>query len=271
MNGCSRYEHVFTQGRPADFVGATGEVPMTLLRRCLLCAPLALLSVTGFAGGGPPEPAPVPAPTAAPAAPKPAAPAVSTVPPTVVTELLDAVQAKYAPISILRGSIVQTTGSPIYGTQVQKGTVVLERPGKMRWEFEDGRKYVSDGSTMWIYTPADKQVIRIKDFGAQAATADAVLQSMHKLRELFEVTVVSSNPKVGHELLLAPKAGQDTQFKTLGLKLDPKLVFDEVRITDPFDTVTVMDFTSVELGGAIAPGVFTFQIPEGVQVIDAGS
>jgi outer membrane lipoprotein-sorting protein len=242
---------------------------MTLLRRCLLCATLALVSGTGFAGGGPPEPAPAPAPAAAP---KPAAPpVVSTVPPAAVTKLLDAIQAKYGPVSVLRGSITQTTGSPVYGTQVQKGTVVLQRPGKMRWEFEDKREYVSDGSTMWIYTPADKQVIRIKDFGAQAATADAVLQSMHKLRELFDVTVISSDPKIGHELLLAPKAGQDAQFKTLGLKLDPKLVFDEVRITDPFDTVTVMDFTSVELGGAVAPGVFTFQIPEGVQVIDAGS
>lgn len=231
---------------------------MMLLRRCLLCATLALVSGTGFAAA---PVAPVP----------PVAPKAAAVPPATVTKLLDQIQAKYAPVSILRGTLIQTTNSPIYGKQDQKGTVVLERPGKMRWEFEDKRQYVSDGSTMWIYTPDDKQVIRIRDFGAQAATADAVLQSMHKLRELFDVTVVSSDPKLGHELLLAPKAGQDAQFKALALKLDANLMFDEVRITDPFDTVTVMDFTSVELGGAVAPDVFTFQIPEGVQVIDAGS
>jgi outer membrane lipoprotein carrier protein len=187
-----------------------------------------------------------------------------------ISKLLDQVQAKYAPISTLRGSFTQKTGSPIYGEVVVKGTVALERPGKMRWEFADGRKFVSDGSTMWIYNPDDKQVIRIKDFGAQAATADAVLQSMHKLRELFDVTVVSTSA-TGHELALAPKAGQDAQFKKLGLKLDSKLMFDEVRITDPFDTVTTIDFETIEAGGAVSPDVFTFQIPEGVQVIDAGS
>lgn len=237
---------------------------MTVLARCFLCATLAFASGAGLAAPpAPAKPATVPAGAAV-------APAAA-VPPAAVTKLLDQIQARYAPVSVLRGTIVQTTGSPIYGQQVQKGTVVIERPGKMRWEFEDGRRYVSDGATMWIYTPADKQVIRIRNFGAQAATADAVLQSMHKLRELFDVTVVSSDPKVGHELSLAPKPGQDAQFKKLGLKLDPQLAFDEIRITDPFDTVTVMDFTSVELGGTVAPDVFTFQIPEGVQVIDAGS
>lgn len=247
---------------------------MTFLARGLLCSTLILASLPGLAAAPAPAPKPVPAAPAAPAAPapKPApAPTPTTLAPAAVTKLLDQIQARYAPVSVLRGTIVQTTGSPVYGQQVQKGTMVIERPGKMRWAFEDGREYVSDGATMWIYNPADKQVIRIRDFAAQAATADAVLQSMHKLRELFEVTVVSSDPKLGHELLLAPKPGQDAQFKKLGLKLDPQLVFDEIRITDPFDTVTVMDFTSVELGGTVPADVFTFRIPEGVQVIDAGS
>ncbi|MEQ1505357.1 MAG: outer membrane lipoprotein carrier protein LolA [Myxococcota bacterium] len=187
------------------------------------------------------------------------------------SDLLDRIQAKYATVSVLRGTFVQKSGSALYGEDEQSGTVVLERPGKMRWEFADGRRYVSDGSTMWIYTPADKQVIRIKGFDAQAATADAVLQSLHQLKTLFDVTIVSTDPKAGHELSLLPKTADDAQFKKLVLKLDAALLIDVVQIVDLFDTVTTIDFRSVELGGAVAPDVFTFQVPDGVQVIDAGS
>ena len=78
----------------------------------------------------------------------------------------------------------------------------------------------------------------------------------------------------GEALVSAANGRVTPQARTVfgaALKLDPKLVLDEVRITDPFDTVTVLDFDALELGGTAPPDVFTFRVPEGVQVIDAGS
>jgi outer membrane lipoprotein carrier protein len=183
--------------------------------------------------------------------------------------LLAQLTRKYAPAEVLRGTFVQTTGSP-YGDQTQSGTVVLKRPGRMRWEFAgDGKQFVSDGSTLWIYTPADKQVIRVQGFGSQAATADAVLQSMDKLGQLYQVAL-GVNTSQSHELILTPKPGEDAQFSKLVLKLDAQLVIDEVVITDPFSTVTRLDFQTLEVGGAVKDDVFTFRVPAGVQVVDAG-
>ncbi|MEZ4235978.1 MAG: outer membrane lipoprotein carrier protein LolA [Myxococcota bacterium] len=140
----------------------------------------------------------------------------------------------------------------------------------MRWDFDDGRRYVSDGKTLWIYNPAEKQVLKLRNFGEQAATANAVLESMHRLKELFDVQVVSSDPKVGHTLSLTAKAGEEQQFKQLYLDLTPSLDLAKVRLTDAFDAVTTLTFTELTLGGTVQPDVFTFVVPDGVEVIDSG-
>lgn len=183
--------------------------------------------------------------------------------------LLDKIGAKYAPVDVLSASFVQITKSA-YGEEKVEGTVLLKRPGQMRWNFADGRQFVSDGSTLWIYTPAEKRVQRIPNFGEQAASADAVLQSMHKLREMFEVSLVSSDPKAGHVLDLTPKQGQETQFQKLQLTLDKDLLMDKVTITDALGTQTVLDFEGLKLGGKVQPSDFQFQVPPGVTVENLG-
>lgn len=220
--------------------------------RALLCLMTTVGFVASAAEAAPPAPATAPAAAAA------------------ENALLDRIQAKYAPVGVLRAKFVQTVGSTLYGEDRQEGTLVLERPGKMRWEFGDGRKFVCDGQTMWIYNPADKQVLKLRNVGEQAATANAVLQSMHRLKELFDVAVVSSDPKVGHTLSLTAKAGQEQQFEKLELVLDRELRMSEVKLTDAFGARTTMTFTDVVLGGTVPPDVFTFVVPDGVEVIDSG-
>jgi outer membrane lipoprotein carrier protein len=196
-------------------------------------------------------------------------PALGAEPTPETQAVLGQLTKKYGPADVIRGSFVQTTASP-YGDQVQKGTVVLKRPGKIRWESPGGKAFVCDGSTLWIYDPAEKQVLRIKDFGQQAASAYAVLQSMDKLGEMFEVKLAGGDAAAGWDLALTPKDGE-AQFKKVVVELDSKLLLDVVKITDPFDVVTTIDFTDVQLGGTVADEVFTFQVPAGVQVVDAGS
>jgi outer membrane lipoprotein carrier protein len=184
--------------------------------------------------------------------------------------VLTQLSAKYTGVDVVKGTFTQTTAS-VYGDQVQKGTVVLKRPGRIRWESQpDGKQFVCDGSTLWIYDPAEKQVMRIRGFGDQAASIFAVLGSMDKLGDMFEVRVAGGDAANGWDLALTPKAGQDAQFKKAMVELDPKLQLDVVRITDPFDVVTTIDFADVTLGGAVADDVFTFRVPAGVQVVDAG-
>ncbi|HHO53355.1 MAG TPA: outer membrane lipoprotein carrier protein LolA [Deltaproteobacteria bacterium] len=187
-----------------------------------------------------------------------------------VAEIVDRVQQRYADVEVLQASFVQVTKSPYYGEEEQRGTVVMQRPSKMRWLFDDsGKQFVTDGDTMWIYTPAAKQVLRFRDFSAQSSTANSLLQSLHKVGDLFEVELLASEIEGGHTLSMVPKdAIAKTQVKSLVLSLDSALLMQELVITDPSDSVTDMTFSGVKLGGEVPEDTFRFEIPEGVEVID---
>lgn len=187
-----------------------------------------------------------------------------------VSGVVDRVQDRYADVEVMQASFVQVTKSPYYGEERQQGTVVLQRPSKMRWLFDDsGKQFVTDGDTMWIYTPAAKQVLRFKDFSAQSDTANSLLQSLHKVGELFEVELLASELEGGHTLSMVPKdATAKTQVKSLVLHLDSTLLMQKLVITDPSDSVTDMTFSGVQLGGTVPEGTFRFEIPDGVEVID---
>jgi outer membrane lipoprotein carrier protein len=184
-------------------------------------------------------------------------------------DVIAKVEAKYGPVTALKASFTQITRSEALGDQQQSGRLAVERPSKMRWDFAGyGRQFITDGSTMWIYNPADKQVLRYSDFSTAAATADALLQSLDKLSELFDVELRGTEP--GPVLGLRPK-GEQSQVKELQLSLTAELLVSKVQIVDGFGGITELAFENVELPDDIPDEQFTFTVPEGVEVVDAGS
>jgi chaperone LolA len=197
---------------------------------------------------------PTPSTSAAPAAP-------------ATADVVRAVETKYRDVDSLRARFVQVVHSDIYGDERQTGTMVLSRPDRLRWSFDESHKlFVSDGTALWIYTPADKQAMKMPSPKSQGASADLLL-SLDKLTERFVVSVVQTSELAGHVLSLAPK-GSDELFKELRLTLDPKLVVTNLRVVDPMGTVTDLQFSDVVLSGEPVPdSEFKFTPPPGVDVV----
>jgi len=181
--------------------------------------------------------------------------------------VLDRLAERYANVPTLEASFVQTSRSPLYGEEIQKGTVALERPNKMRWEFEGDRSFITDGATLWIWSPRDKQVMRVEAVADELTAGLQVLQSLHRVRELFAVTVVSTDATAGTVLSLAPKPGDPVLFQKLLLTLDPALNLKQVDMTDAQDMQTSLVFSGVVLGKDLPDDLFTFVVPEGVEVV----
>jgi len=205
-------------------------------------------------------------PTLATAAPGAAPPAESS---AAVPAVVKKVEAKYAGVKGMKARFTQTVRNPAYGDEVQKGEVTLARPAKMHWNFSgDGKQFVTDGKTMWIYNPGHKQVIKYADVSAQAGSAQSLLVSLDRIGELF--TVTERPDDAGHTLQLVPRAG-DAQYKNVVLHLTPELTVEKVVITDNFDTVTELVFHDITLDPKVPDDLFVFRVPKGVEVIDAGS
>jgi len=75
-------------------------------------------------------------------------------------EIVARLQQKYEQIESFRAHFEQTFRSRGI-TQVEKGVVMMKRPGRMFWEYQDPapKYFVADGKKTYFYVPAEKQVL----------------------------------------------------------------------------------------------------------------
>lgn len=179
--------------------------------------------------------------------------------------LVDAVEKKYSGVDTIRAEFTQAKADT-FGKVTQDGDLVLQRPTRMRWRFTSGdeSEFVTDGGTLWIYTKADNQVLRMRDTAQATSTANTFLTSLDSLDELFTIKLVDRSD--GPVLDLVPR--EQGMYKRIRLSLDKDLVLRGVVFTDAYDNVTDLSFRDVELNSKVDPSVFTFEVPEGATVID---
>jgi outer membrane lipoprotein carrier protein len=189
-----------------------------------------------------------------------------------VQEILSAVEGVYGGVEALQADFVQVSRSAALGDeQRQKGRVVVKRPRKMRWEFTapDKKLFLTDGATMWIWSPSDNQVIVYKDFSSNGSDVTGLLSDLNKLNELFTVELVADEGgDRAYVLDLTPKGEGAGNFKQLRISFTKrKLLVERVLLTDQFDNVTDLTFTAVRLDAKVEEDSFVFQIPAGAEVI----
>jgi len=189
-----------------------------------------------------------------------------------VDEIVKAVEGVYGDVEALQADFIQVSTSAALGDeQRQKGRVVVRRPRMMRWEFTspDKKLFMTDGATMWIWSPADNQVIVYKDFSASGSDVTGLLSDLNKLNELFEVALMADESGDDSYVLdLTPKSADAGNFKQLRISFTKrKLLVNRVLLTDQFDNVTDLSFSQVKLDAKVDDDSFVFQIPSGAEVI----
>ncbi len=189
-----------------------------------------------------------------------------------VQQVVDGVESTYKGVNALKADFTQVARSAAMGDgQAQQGVVMLARPRKMRWDFNvpDDKLFVTDGSTMWVHTPADKQVFISDDLGGGGAGGpDELLQNLDKLDELFSVSIIPGAPAGSVRLELLPK--KQAQFKKLQLLLAlDGYTLQQLVVVDTFDNATELSFSNIQVNPTLADSVFTFQVPAGTEVIRA--
>jgi len=192
-----------------------------------------------------------------------------------VDAAIDAIQKRYESISDFRAEFVQTarsvalSGAGGSGVNVSRGTAVFAKPGKMRWSYEEPEPslVVSDGKTLWLYDPARAEVQRTSVIdGYLSGAGIQFLLGKGDIRRDFRVTAVACAEGAG-ELELVPRT--DASYEKLRVLAD--LASGELRRTTIFDllgNVTEVEFDDIRANQHPADGVFRFEPPDGVEVID---
>jgi len=185
-----------------------------------------------------------------------------------VETVIEGIESTYGNISSLQASFVQINRSAAMGETMQKGKLSLERPRKMRWAFTKppGKLFVTDGSTMWVWSKADNQVI-ISPVAAVAAKGDMtqLLDSLDKLGELFGVELMEGSGKY-YQLKLTPK--NQGNVKHIELVVSRKgYTVQKIKTVDGFDNEMELSLQNVKTNIDIPMSSFSFEVPSNAQVI----
>lgn len=167
----------------------------------------------------------------------------------------------------LRGAFEQQqfdeTGAPL---ESAKGTVAILKPGRFRWEYQQpyAQTIISDGKQLWVYDK-DLAQVSVNDIAKSGPGAPArILGEDVDVDAVYTVVEEPSTDGVAW-IALTPK-GEGSQYTTIEIGLAADGV-RAMRLKDNLGQTTLITFHDLVRNGEVAPGLFAFTPPPGVDVV----
>ena len=189
-------------------------------------------------------------------------------------DVASALQRQYDSIKDFSATFTQTyEGGVLRRKALETGTVYVKKPGKMRWDYAAPEKkvFVSDGRTMFLYFPNDKQVMK-NAVPEQDEATSAVLFLMGKGNIVRDFTVrwAEGGSDAVYRLRLDPKTRQ-AEYDWLELSADREtLRIVGLTAGDAQGGRSSFGFTNFKENVGLADKMFQFTIPRGTEVISSG-
>jgi outer membrane lipoprotein carrier protein len=191
-----------------------------------------------------------------------------------VDDVVRKVQQRYDDTRDFTADVTQEmTIASLGKTVTSSGTVSFKKPGRLRWEITQGdaQVVVADGTTLWLFQPREKQVLKTPfDAAFRSATPLSFLTGVGQIQRDFEVTLDSAPPKSDLiSLTLVPRR-DGASVGRLRLLVAPD-TFDirGADVYDPQGNVSRLRFTHLRRNQGLDDAQFVFKVPPGVDVVDA--
>ena len=183
------------------------------------------------------------------------------------------VQERYNTLKDFQGDFVQTYEGGVLRTKTtERGTVAIKRPGRMRWIYTnpERKEFVSDGTRLYTYLVADKQVIVSPAPDAGDGTVPALfLAGQADISRDYSASL-SPLPGAPADLLtlrLEPRK-HDPDYEWLGIGVDPKtLQIRYLVAADRQGGTSSFVFSNLKENRGLSDKDFEFRVPRGVDVV----
>jgi outer membrane lipoprotein carrier protein len=195
--------------------------------------------------------------------------------PASPSDLAAALQKKYDRINDFTADFIQVyrAGALKRQTSTERGSVMIKKPGRMRWTYTapERKEFVSDGFKYYAYIPADRQVV-VTDAPAADDPATPAFFLAGKGNLLRDFSVASGEVPQGMAagtvaLKLTPKAAQP-DYEWLILALDPAtLALRGLVTSDRQGGTSTISFSNLKENVGLADKSFEFKPPRGVDVV----
>jgi outer membrane lipoprotein carrier protein len=190
------------------------------------------------------------------------------------TDLAASLQKKYAGIKDFSADFVHTYRGGVLNRQLREtGTVLVKKPGKMRWEYKSPERklFVSDGVKAYYYLPQDKQVVvSTIPTDNRATTPVLFLAGKGDITRDFTASFAdrpADQPEGTRALKLVPRK-PEPDYDWLILLVDPaSLALRGLTTGDAQGGTSSFSFTNLKENVGLADKPFVFAPPRGVEVV----
>ena len=192
-------------------------------------------------------------------------------------------------LKTLRVGFLQTVADA-HGAEVGRstGTLIVERPGKFRWEIQPqatppapssqgaaaaqgnaaaagGQVMVSDGRNLWYYDRDLQQVTVRPMTAALSATPAMLLSGTVDVHEHF--TETSAGKREGLDWVYVEPRSTEADFKSALFGFDGKGTLQRMILEDKLGQIVTIVFQDVQVNVAVPASALTFTPPQGADVI----
>ncbi|QPJ66378.1 MAG: outer membrane lipoprotein chaperone LolA [Candidatus Nitrohelix vancouverensis] len=184
---------------------------------------------------------------------------------------MEAIQKQYELVKTFSAEFSQKSYVKMMGkAQQSSGTVVIKKPGKMKWVYNapDPQVLISNDKTLWLYVPEEGQVSQMPVENVYSSNAPALfLSGKGKLMESFKTTGIK---KIDRELVVSmvPKQ-EDHSLTRLALYADNKsFQITGATVYDKLGNQTEIRFTKIQINLDVPEATFQFVKPQGAELLD---
>jgi outer membrane lipoprotein carrier protein len=188
----------------------------------------------------------------------------------LLEQILNDIESQYNGRGFQADFVQKSTLKAMEITDFASGKVFVRYPGMMRWEYEkpDRQVIITDGLQLWIFRPADNQVM--------TGDAPAFFRDGKGASFLSDIKLIRQKFKIA----LLPAAG-DSHYELQLQPLEKTLDVSDIRLTvakNSFEVVRITTYTSsgdenqIELvnyqfNPQLDDALFRFNIPKGADVL----
>ena len=152
--------------------------------------------------------------------------------------------------------------------KTEHGTLILRKPGKMRWQYADGKLFVSDGNVIFSYLPEDKRVekMRFKETEDMRAPLAFLLGKLDFERDFKEYR--ASREPGGASIVATPKSGK-LPYAEVAFLVTPDFVIHRLTIRHQDNSILEFQLEGEKRNPPVPESSFHFTPPAGVELIDS--
>jgi len=185
--------------------------------------------------------------------------------------LLKGVENRYNHAKSLQVLFAETLTAPGRARATESGILMLRKPGRMRWDYSQpkGKLFVSDSKFLWLYTPADNRVERMK----LQESDDMRVPLAFLLGKLYfdkEFQNLQARPEGGDTRIAGEPKTDNLPYSSLEFVVTPDYRIREVKAVSFDKSVLEFIFDQERMDPPLDAKLFQFQPPKGAEVVEAG-